>query len=142
MKADPRRLAIILSFITITYNFIEAIISLYFGIEEESWSLVGFGLDSFIEIGSALFVLWRLKKSDNLSDNEITRERRGSMGIGILFILLAIVTMAGASERLISRAAPNTTLPGLIIALVSIVTMFFLWKAKKGFAIKLDSHTV
>lgn len=120
---------------TIIYNLLEGIVSIGFGIKEESVSLAGFGGDSLIEVGSAIVVLWRLK-------GEVTRERTATFLIGVLFVLLAGVTIVSAGIQIGEGGHPETTLPGMIISAVSLSFMFFLWRAKVKVAYALDSKTL
>lgn len=135
--------AIALSWFTIAYNLIEGIASVYFGLSDDSMALAGFGADSFIEVFSALLVLWRFRSEEGAGPGlSIDRERRATLGIGGLFVLLALITAAGALAQLRKGGHPATSLPGLIISAVSLGFMFFLWSAKTRLAKRLDSSTV
>jgi len=135
--------AILLSFFTIAYNLIEGVVSIGFGISDESISLAGFGGDSLIEVGSAILVLWRFRgETEKSSHLSIDRERRATFGIGVLFLLLATITILASGYQLSVKSHPVTTLPGLIIAALSLSFMFYLWSAKKRVARELDSSTV
>jgi len=135
--------AILLSFFTIAYNLIEGVVSIGFGISDGSVSLAGFGGDSLIEVGSATLVLWRFRgETENSPHLSIDRERRATFGIGVLFLLLATVTILASCFQLLAKSHPDTTLPGFIIAALSLSFMFYLWSAKKKVARKLDSSTV
>ena len=132
-----------LSWFTIAYNLIEGIVSMFFGITDDSMALAGFGADSFIEVFSAVLVLWRFRSEAGAASGiSIDRERRATLGIGTLFVLLALVTATGALAQLRTGGHPATTLPGLLISTVSLSFMFFLWRAKANLAKKLDSSTV
>lgn len=135
--------AIMLSWFTIAYNLIEGIASVYFGVSDDSMALAGFGADSFIEVFSAMLVLWRFRSEAGVGSGlSIDRERRATLGIGSLFVLLALITSAGALAQLRKGGHPGTTLSGLIISAVSLSFMFFLWSAKTRIAKKLDSSAV
>ncbi|HJU82695.1 MAG TPA: cation transporter [Holophagaceae bacterium] len=126
-----------LALFTIAYNLAEGLVSMAFGWKDDSLALFGFGADSFIEVGSALLVLWRLG-----GGHDRARERRATLGIGVLFLLLGVGVAAGAALQLRARAHPPTTVPGLVIALVSLSFMAFLWRAKRKVGRELDSATV
>ena len=132
-----------LSWFTIGYNLIEGAVSMTFGYAEESVALFGFGADSFIEVASAVLVLWRFRgevgKSGAMS---IERERRATLGIGVLFLFLALGATAGGGLQLWHHAHPETTLPGLVISALSLSFMFFLWRAKLNVGRELGSSTV
>lgn len=135
--------AILLSWFTIAYNLLEGAVSVYFGISGESMALAGFGADSFIEVFSAMLVLWRLRSEAGMSSKpSIDRERKATLGIGALFVLLAATTAVSALVQVRSARHPDTTIPGLAISAVSLSFMVFLWRAKSKVAEGLDSSTV
>jgi len=143
LEASVVRKGILLSWFTILYNLLEGFVSIYFGTSKESIALAGFGFDSFIEVGSALLVLWRLKhESFGDSALSIERERSATFGIGILFLLLALVVGGGSVYSLYIGGTPDTTLPGLAVSSLSISFMFWLYYSKKAVAQKLNSATV
>ncbi|VAX18208.1 hypothetical protein MNBD_NITROSPINAE02-773 [hydrothermal vent metagenome] len=135
--------AILLSLFTIGYNLVEGVVSIYFGISDEAISLAGFGGDSLIEVGSAGLVLWRLESEVGRSaELSLRRERKATFGIGVLFIVLAVITLVVSAFQLATFSHPESTLPGLVIAALSLSFMFFLWSAKRKVAKLLDSATV
>lgn len=132
-----------LSCFTIGYNVVEGIVSMAFGYAEESVALFGFGADSFIEVASAMLVLWRFRGEVGTSVAlSIERERKATLGIGVLFLLLALGAMTGGALQLWHHSHPETTLPGLIISALSLSFMFFLWRAKLNVGRELGSSTV
>ncbi|HAR42310.1 MAG TPA: heavy metal transporter [Bdellovibrionales bacterium] len=135
--------AIYLSWFTIGYNLIEGLVSIVFGIEDGSVSLLGFGFDSLIEVSSATVVLWRFR-AEALSSTmpPIERERRATLLIGILFLVLAVSTALGSVIQLLQGRHPETTLPGLIVSTISLSFMFYLWRAKLIVGKALNSATV
>ena len=132
-----RRRALWLSALTIAYNLVEGIVSMAFGWADDSIALFGFGADSFIEVASALLVLWKLLDHGNLA-----RERKATLGIGRLFLALATGMAGGALLQLMARHHPPTTVPGLVISALSLACMVFLWRAKRQAAQALDSATL
>lgn len=135
--------AIQLSWFTICYNIIEGLVSIYFGLEKESIALAGFGADSFIEVASAVAVLWRFKGEAGFSTPlALASERVATRIIGWLFVLLAAGTIAGSAFKLFQHGSPDTTIPGVVISLLSLSFMFYLWSAKKKVARALDSATM
>lgn len=136
--------AILLSWFTIAYNVIEGLVSIYFGIEEESIALAGFGGDSFIEVFSAILVLWRFKGEATQSDPflSLDKERFATRSIGYLFLALSLLTLSGSVLKLYQLEGPESTLAGLIISSLSLSFMFYLWQSKKRIAKLLDSSTV
>lgn len=132
-----RRRALWLSALTIAYNLVEGVVSMAFGWADDSIALFGFGADSFIEVASALLVLWKLLDHGNLA-----RERNATLGIGWLFLALAAGMAGGALLQLMARHHPPTTVPGLVISALSLACMVFLWRAKRQAAQALDSATL
>lgn len=132
-----RRRALWLSALTIAYNLVVGVVSMAFGWADDSIALFGFGADSFIEVASALLVLWKLLDHGNLA-----RERKATLGIGWLFLALAAGMAGGALLQLMARHHPPTTVPGLVISALSLACMVFLWRAKRQAAQALDSATL
>ncbi len=132
-----------LAWFTIIYNIVEGIVSITWGIQDDSVSLAGFGLDSLIEVGSAFVVLWKLRDETAPStENNTRREKIATRLIGVLLSLLAIITVGIGVRQLYFHAHPETTLPGAIISTLSLSFMYFLWKAKKKVANQLRSSAL
>lgn len=135
--------ALMLSWFTIAYNFVEGVVATWFGLSEESFALFGFGVDSFIELASAILVIWRFSREAKLSEShQRNREKFSSIGIGTLFILLASVTTVFSTIQLWNRSHPLTTVPGLIVSILSLCIMVFLWRSKLQVAEKLNSSVM
>jgi divalent metal cation (Fe/Co/Zn/Cd) transporter len=128
---------------TIAYNLVEGAVAIAFGVDDESVALFGFGVDSLIEVASAVLVLWRFRGEQGKGGRpDAGRERRATLGIGLLFVALAAVVVLGAGLQLHARSHPETTVPGVVISALSLSFMFYLWRAKKSAATALDSATV
>ncbi|MCM2279020.1 MAG: cation transporter [Oligoflexia bacterium] len=141
--SDWTRRVIRLSWFTIFYNLLEGLVSIGFGVEDESIALAGFGGDSLIEVASAFFVLWRFRGEAGLGHGlSLSRERSATRGIGGLFLVLGFLTAAISLSNLYRGVRPETTLPGIVISCISLSFMFALWRAKKAAALMLDSRTV
>lgn len=135
--------AVLLSWLTIIYNIIEGVVSIGFGVFDESVALAGFGVDSLIELTSAVLVLWRFRGETGRSEKlRLERERHATLGIGILFLLLAGITSVASLLQLSAGRRPDTTVPGLVISALSLSFMFFLWNSKQKVAKVLGSATV
>lgn len=131
-----------LSIITILYNFIEGIVSIFFGAKDSALTLLGFGLDSIVEIISGIGILHlalRMKYSQTDKADKFERTALRITGTG--FIVLAIGLTGSAIFNLINNQKPETTLAGIIISIISIVTMYWLMKSKfkVGKALKSDA---
>ena len=136
-------IALLLSIITISYNIIEGIISILFGMKDETLALFGFGIDSFVEVISGIGILHmviRMKKSNVESRDKF--EQLALLITGISFLLLFLGLIAGAIINFLNKTKPDTTMPGIIISLISILTMFILMKSKLNIGQKLDSEAI
>jgi hypothetical protein len=96
--------AIWLSWFTIVFNLIEGVVSIRFGVSEDSISLSGFGADSFIEVALAALVLWRFRGETGQGGAlSVARERKATFGIGALFIFLSALTLVASGYQLYSK---------------------------------------
>lgn len=138
-RQSLERLAIALAVLTIAWNVIEGVVAIATGVEAESVALVGFGLDSFVEVFAASVVLWRL--SGNHASSQAA-ERRAITLIGVSFLLLATYVSAQAVLALATRDEPESSVPGLVLALVSLAVMPALAWGKRNVASRLDSHSL
>jgi len=132
-----------LSLFTIFYNIAEGLISMILGFKDETLTLFGFGVDSFIEvmsgIGIALMIL-RIEQNPASSKNEF--EIKALKITGTAFYILSIGLFVGIIINIINHHKPETTHWGIIISIISIMVMVWLMKAKKGVGIKLDSEPI
>jgi len=132
------RTAYWLALFTIGYNLIEGMVSVYFGVEDEALTLFGFGVDSFIEVMSGVGILAMvLRIQKNLETPRSRFERTALRVTGTSFYLLAAGLAATAIYNLHTGHRPETTIPGIIIAVVSIAIMWALvWgKRRTGHAL-------
>lgn len=135
--------AFLLSLFTVFYNILEGIISIIFGIIDETLSLFGFGADSFIEVISGIGIagmIMRIRKNPGSPRGKF--EINALKITGTSFFLLSAGLLAGVVYNIINRVKPETTVWGVIISLVSIVVMIWLLKAKKNVGRKLDSDAI
>ena len=107
------------------YNALEGMIALISGIRASSIALVGFGLDSYLELAAGGVLLWRLRVEElGASPQRIERaERRVHRFIGMTFLVLAAYVMGQAGWILWRKAAPDESLVGIALALVSLLIM-------------------
>jgi len=127
-----------LEIITIAYNSLEALIALAFGFLAGSIALVGFGLDSVIEVTSGITLLWRLKSDSDLIKRERS-ERIALRIVGLCFVALAVYVSYESLKALIASEAPERTIPGIVLAAVSVVVMPILARAKRLVAGQIGS---
>ena len=113
-----------LALITIFYNIAEGIISVFFGLEDETFALFGFGLDSFVEVISGVGI-WhmvkRLRENNNSSPDRF--EKRALRITGTAFFILFFGLVAVASVNLYQGHKPETTFWGIIISAISIILL-------------------
>jgi divalent metal cation (Fe/Co/Zn/Cd) transporter len=140
-QTDLKYRAIVLAYITIFYNLAEGIVSVYFGLEDETLSLFGFGLDSFVEVISGVGVLHMLLRVKSTGEIRDEFEKRALKITGTGFYLLAAGIIFTAIYNLVINHKPETTFWGVIISLISIFTMTMLiyFKKKVGRALKSDA---
>ncbi len=150
------RMAAWLAVITIAYNLLEGAVSVFFGMEDETLALFGFGMDSFVEVISGAGILHMVMRiSSNIASGSVSSGGGGGGGggggngapdrfeatalkiTGGAFYLLAAGLVATAALALIGGHAPITTFWGVVVSLVSIVTMWLLirFKVKVGRAL-------
>lgn len=137
------RIALWLAVITIVYNVAEGIIAVFFGISDETLALLGFGIDSFVEVISGMGILHmviRMRKS-NIEARDAF-EKNALRITGFSFYLLTTGLLAGVVINLIRDNKPETTVPGVIIAVISILTMWFLMRGKLRIGKQLNSDAI
>lgn len=143
MMADASRQAVAqrgkrLEYFTIAWNTLEGLVALIAGAFAGSISLVGFGIDSFVEVTSGATLLWRMSVDANVPKRE-QNERRSVRIVGVCFLALAVYIAYEAVSDLIGRKAPERSVPGIVLACVSLVVMPILSRAKKRVGKELGS---
>ncbi|MGC2420485.1 MAG: cation transporter [Candidatus Acidiferrales bacterium] len=123
---------------TILWNSLEGLVAVAIGATAGSISLVGFGIDSFIEVASGGTLLWRMTVDSDTQSRE-RNEKLSLRIVGICFLTLAAYVAYEAVSDLISGTAPDRSIPGIILACVSLVVMPILSRAKKKVGNELGS---
>jgi len=135
--------AYLLSLFTIFYNVIEGVVSMVLGYNDETLTLFGFGVDSFIEvmsgIGIAVMIL-RIRQNPN-SDKSIF-EIRALKVTGVAFYILSVGLLAGVVANVVNHQKPETTFWGVVISVVSILVMVWLMRAKQKVGRLLHSKPI
>ena len=132
--------ALWLAIFTIFYNIIEGLVSIFFGINDEALTLFGFGADSFIEVMSGIGILAMVIRIRQNPDAPRSRFEITALRVtGTAFYLLAVGLGATAIYNLFSAHKPQTTLPGLIISVISIAVMWALVAGKRKVGRALNS---
>ncbi|MEQ9424798.1 MAG: hypothetical protein RJQ09_10295 [Cyclobacteriaceae bacterium] len=135
--------AYILSLITIFYNLVEGGVATFYGAQDETLALFGFGLDSFVEVLSGVGIahmIWRMKNHDISKRDSF--EKTALKITGSAFYLLTVGLILGAGNSIYFGLKPETTLIGIVLSILSILTMYFLYKAKLNVGNKLKSAPI
>jgi len=127
-----------LEYFTIAWNALEGLVAVVAGAIAGSISLVGFGIDSFIEVTSGTVLLWRMSVDADVERRE-PNERRALRVVGVCFLLLAAYIAYESALDLWSRRAPEYSIPGIVLACVALVVMPLLSRAKRNVGHALGS---
>lgn len=119
-----------LEYFTVGYNVVEAIAAIVFGGIAGSIALIGFGLDSIVESLSGLVLIWRLRQHGNISAKDEERiEKRAVQFVTVTFFILGAYVLVESVRKLVIQDTADPSLPGIILALVSIVVMpLLMWQ--------------
>ena len=131
-----------LSFLTVAWNVVEAVVAIASGVIANSVALISFGIDSSVEVVSALVVSWRLWREYRVGIGEDSKvlERRAARIAGTLLFVLAIYIFIDAGRRLIGFGEEaHTSFTGMVLTSVSLVLMPLLGWAKLRTAHALQS---
>jgi len=118
-----------LEYFTVAYNALEGLVSIVAGLMAGSVSLVGYGLDSAIEMTSGAALLWRLRH-----DGMDGAERTALRIVGWCFIALGLYVAYESGAALILHKTPDKSVAGIVVAASSAVVMPLLAKAKRRVA--------
>lgn len=128
-----------LEYFTVGWNAVEGGVAVAAGVIAGSIALVGFGIDSFIEVTSGLTLMWRMSVDADVHRRELN-EKRALRIVGACFLLLAAyVAFESASDLWSKGKAPEHSVPGIILACVSFVVMPMLSRAKRKVGLALGS---
>lgn len=130
----------LLEYLTIAWNMLEGVISIFAGLFAGSIALIGFGFDSLIEVSSGAALLWRLHM-----DAPERREKAEAIAlklVGISFILLAVYVAFDAIKSLVQRDLPEASYLGIAVAALSLLVMPYLAKAKRRVAAMIRSRAL
>lgn len=137
------RRAQILAVITIVYNVVEGVVSIVFGMSDETLALFGFGVDSFVEVISGIGILHMIVRMRRSAVSERDGFERTALRItGTAFYLLTVGLLTGAVLTIVTGAKPETTVMGIVIAALSILTMRLLLNAKLRVGEALGSEAI
>jgi len=131
-----RRVRLIVAF-TITYNVIEAIVAVWAGVLASSAALIGFGLDSVVEVLSAIAIAWQFTRKDPERWEKVTVR-----AIGVAFFALAAYVSVDAVRALVGQESPDHGPLGLTITALSLAIMPLLAWIETRTGRELDSKSV
>ena len=135
--------ALWLAVFTISYNLAEGLISVFFGLADEALTLFGFGVDSFIEVMSGIGILAMILRIRQHPDTPRSQSEMTALRItGTSFYLLAVGLAITALYNLVTAHKPETSVPGLVISLISIAVMWLLVRGKRKVGRTLNSAPI
>jgi len=139
----PNRAALVhrgrrLEYFTITWNAIEGLVAVFMGVIAGSISLVGFGLDSFVEVTSGSVLLWRMSVDADCNRRELN-ERRALRFVACVSCCWPFISDTNPASDLLLKSAPEHSVPGIILACVSLIVMPLLSRAKRTVARAIGS---
>lgn len=132
-----------LALITIAYNIIEGVVSVFFGLEDGSMALFGFGVDSFVEVASGIGI-WHMVQRirNNESENPDQFEQTALRITGAGFYVLTIGLTITAAVDLYRGHKPDTTFWGIVVSVISIASMWLLIRYKTRVGKQLASEAI
>ena len=130
-----------LEYVTIGWNCLEGIVAIVAGVLAGSASLLGFGVDSVIEVASGSAVLWRMSRDADAAARE-RAERNALRVVGTCFLALALYVTIDAGRSLLARSAPERSVAGIAVASASLIVMPILSRAKRMVAAGLQSDAM
>jgi divalent metal cation (Fe/Co/Zn/Cd) transporter len=131
MALAAARVGARLQYLTIGWNALEFVVALAAGVAAGSIALVGFGVDSAIEVTASLAALWRLRR-DGEPERRERAERQALRVIGVSFLALAAYVTYEAVSALLAGEGPDVSHAGLVLAALSLVVMPLLaWRKRR-----------
>lgn len=135
------RRGLALNYITIAYNVVEAVVAIGAGVVSGSVALLGFGLDSVIEVTASGAAQWRLRTDLDAEGRERV-ERTTHRIIGWSFLALAVYVVVDSANALLRREQPERSVVGLVLLALSAVVMPILARAKRRVARAMTSRAL
>ena len=135
--------ALLLGFFTVFYNLVEGLVSVYFGVSDETIALFGFGVDSFIEVLSGIGIIAMILRIRQNPDTPHSQFEQTALRItGTAFYILVAGLVLTIVVNLATGHKPETTVPGAIISTISIAVMLWLVAAKRKVGHALHSAPI
>ena len=134
--------ALLLAIITVFYNLLEGAVSVLFGVADDTLSLFGFGLDSFVEVVSGIGVWHMIIQIRNNKDPQGAFEKTALKITGISFYMLVFGLVITSVYNIYMDNKPTSTFWGIVVSSISILSMGFLMRAKMDVGKKLNSNAI
>ena len=131
-----------LEYFTVLWNAAEAVVGIAAGVAAGSLALLGFGLDSVVEASSASVLIWRLRAERSGARGADEVERKALRLVAGAFVTLALYVGVRATVDLIGEARPEESVPGIVLAVVSLLVMPVLAFRKRAVARALGSGSL
>ncbi len=131
-----------LAWLTISWNSVEGIVGVASGVAAGSIALVGFGVDSYVEVLSGAVVLWRLSKESHAEQVSEAAEHRALRIIALTFFAIAGGVTAESVRKLVTGEHPSASTVGIALTVVSLIVMPLLARAKRNVGRQLGSHAL
>jgi divalent metal cation (Fe/Co/Zn/Cd) transporter len=134
---------LLLEYFTVAYNIIEAVVSIVFGSMANSVALVGFGLDSIVESLSGMVLIWRLRSHAKITAEEEEQiEKKALTFVAVTFFILGTYVLFESVKKLYLGEVNEPSLPGIIIAIASLIVMPILAYKKYTVGKKIGSRAL
>ena len=131
-----------LAWLTIAWNSVEGLIGIAAGIAAGSIALIGFGVDSYVEVFAGAVILWRLSKESHGEAVSEQAEHRAVRLIAITFLVLAVGVGGESIRKLITGSHPHESDVGIVLAIVSLIVMPLLARAKRRVGKQMGSRAI
>lgn len=141
-RVEWLRRGIALEGVTVAYNALEGIVAIVAGLVAGSVALIGFGIDSVIEVSSGVLLWWRLRAEVGAAQLGPTVERRAARGAGLLLLALGAYIVTDSARHLLTGTRPESSAIGLAVTALSLIVMPLLARAKLSVAGKLGSRAL
>ena len=144
----PRLLAraLRLEYLTVGWNIVEGVIAIAAATVSGSVALMGFGIDSFVESASGSVMIWRLLAERHADEDDEERiehvERRARKLVAASLVLLAVYIAWDSITSLISGDRPQPSMVGIVLALASLLVMWWLARQKRRVGLALGSRAM
>lgn len=127
---------------TIGWNSVEGVVAIASGAVAGSVALIGFGVDSFVEVFAGAVILWRLGAQRHGQHRSDLAERRALKLIAATFVLLSVGIAFESTRKLISGERPDLSVVGIALTIVSLIVMPLLAHAKRDVGRAMGSRAI